>query len=249
MRSRASAWRSCCSSPPGSCSPGWPRSVRSPHWARSAACCSPRPSASSASRSPPPPASGGRRSGSRSRRPAASLRWRVWPPARAPVRRGGGPAPPRPLRSVSADAEQVLHGELVEPLERQPALAERLRVELLGAQLVERLALAQRRDGELGHPRGLERLRNLRVGPEGLHLVPQDQVVAHAGAGGLPDALDVLGARRLVVEVQVAVVGAAAARAQQRVDRPEGAAQVARPEAQVLVEARPVLAVEVDVEE
>ena len=35
----------------------------------------------------------------------------------------------------------------------------------------------------------------------------------------------------------------------QRVHRPEGAPQVARAEAQVLVEARPVLAVEVDVEE
>ena len=68
-------------------------------------------------------------------------------------------------------------------------------------------------------------------------------------ARGLPDALDVLGARRLVVEVHVAVVGPAGAGAQQRVDGPERAAQVARAEAQVLVEARTVLAVEVDVEQ
>ena len=55
----------------------------------------------------------------------------------------------------------------------------------------------------------------------------------------------VLGARRLVVEVPRAGVAAGL----QRVDGPERAAQVAGAEAQVLVEARAVLAVEVDVEQ
>ena len=81
------------------------------------------------------------------------------------------------------------------------------------------------------------------------HLLAQDQVVAHARPGGLPDAVHRLGARRLEVEVDVAVVRSAAGAAEQRVDGPERAAQVAGAEPQVLVVARPVLAVEVDVEE
>ena len=75
--------------------------------------------------------------------------------------------------------------------------------------------------------------------------VSQDQVVAHAGARGLPDSGDVLGPRRLVVEVLRSGVPAAL----QGVHDPEGAAQVAGAEAQVLVEAGTVLAVQVDVEQ
>ena len=94
-----------------------------------------------------------------------------------------------------------------------------------------------------------QRLGDLRVRPERAHLLPQDQVVAHAGTGGLPDTVDVLAARGLVVEVQVPVVPGAATCALEDVDGPERTPQVARPEAQVLVEAGPVLPVEVDVEQ
>ena len=60
-----------------------------------------------------------------------------------------------------------------------------------------------------------------------------------------PDAVHVLGARRLEVEVPRAVVAAVL----DDVDGPERAAGVAGAEAQVLVVARAGLAVEVDVEE
>src|SRR5437763_11378818 len=85
----------------------------------------------------------------------------------------------------------------------------------------------------------------LRVGPERAHLGPQDQVVAHAGGRGRPDTLVVLGPRRLVVEVHRAVVAAGL----ERVHHPERAAHVARAEPQVLVVPRPVLPVQVDVEQ
>ena len=59
---------------------------------------------------------------------------------------------------------------------------------------------------ELADPGGLQRRGDLGVGAEGLDLLAQDQVVAHAAARGLPDAVHRLGARRLEVEVHVAVV-------------------------------------------
>ena len=60
-----------------------------------------------------------------------------------------------------ANAEQVVHRELVEPLEAETALGQRVRVVRCLAQLVERLAGAQRRLGELGDPRGGESPRPL----------------------------------------------------------------------------------------
>ena len=81
-----------------------------------------------------------------------------------------------------------------------------------------------------------QRLLDLRVGAEGPHLLAQDQVVAHAALGGGPDAVLVLGARRLEVEVPGAVVAAVL----DDVDGPERAAGVAGAEAQVLVVARAV---------
>ena len=99
------------------------------------------------------------------------------------------------------------------------------------------------------HLGGLERGLHGGVGAERLHPLAQHEVVAHARLRGVPDAVHRLGARRLVVEVDVAVVGVGGPGAEEGVDGPEGAAQVARTEPQVLVEARSVLPVEVDVEE
>src|SRR5260370_1057759 len=107
------------------------------------------------------------------------------------------------------------------------------------------LARGQRGHGRPGRARRGQRGGHLGVGPERPRLLPQDQVVAHAGAGRLPDPVVVLGARRLVVEVHRPVVAAG----QQRVDHPERAARVARAEPKVLVVSRPVLPVEVDVEQ
>ena len=77
------------------------------------------------------------------------------------------------------------------------------------ADVVEGLARRHGRHLELVDAGRLQCRGDLRVGAERLHLVPQDQVVAHAGASRLPDPVHRLGARRLVVEVHEAVVAAA----------------------------------------
>ena len=127
----------------------------------------------------------------------------------------------------------------------QPALGQRVDVGARLADVAPGLAGIQRRRAELVHARGAQRRGHLRVGPERPHLGPQDQVVAHAGGRGRPDALVVLGPRRLVVEVHRAVVAAGL----ERVHHPERAAHVAGAEPQVLVVPRPVLPVQVDVEQ
>src|SRR5207253_3050176 len=98
---------------------------------------------------------------------------------------------------------------------------------------------------ELVDPSRLERLGHLRVGPEGSSALLEDEVVAHAAGRGCPDTSDVLRTRRLEVEVPRALVVAPL----EQVDEHERALDVAGTEAQVLVELRAVLAVEVDVEQ
>ena len=142
-------------------------------------------------------------------------------------------------------AVEVLKRELVQVLVGQPALGQRVHVGAGLAYVAPGLAGVQRRRAELVHARGPQRRGHLRVGPERPYLGPQDQVVAHAGGRGHPDALVVFGPRRLVVEVHRAVVAAGL----ERVHHPERAAHVARAEPQVLVVPRPVLSVQVDVEQ
>src|ERR1035441_5551074 len=84
-----------------------------------------------------------------------------------------------------------------------------------------------------------------RSGAERPDLIPQDQVIAHARGGGRPDTLVVLGPGRLEVEVHRAVVAAGL----QGVHHPERAARIPGPEPQILVVARAVLPVQVDVEQ
>ena len=150
-----------------------------------------------------------------------------------------------PRASLRAHAVQVLQRELVQVLVGQPALGQRFGVGVRLADVAPGLAGVQRRRAELVHARGVQGRGYLRVGPERAHLGPQDQVVAHAGGRGRPDTLVVLGPRRLVVEVHRAVVAAGL----ERVHHPERAAHVARAEPQVLVVPRPVLPVQVDVEQ
>src|SRR5918995_580558 len=106
---------------------------------------------------------------------------------------------------------------------------------------VKRLAIRQRRQREIRHPRRRESLDDLGVGAERTDLVAQDQVVAHAGARAFPHAVDVLGAWWLVVEMDEAVVAPAGAGTLQHVDRPERTSEIAGSEAQILVIPWPVL--------
>ena len=55
--------------------------------------------------------------------------------------------------------------------------------------------------GQLVQARGAQRLLDLRVGAEGGRALLEDEVVAHAARGRRPHAVEVLGARRLEVEV------------------------------------------------
>ena len=105
-------------------------------------------------------------------------------------------------------------------------------VERLGAEVGEGLARGRgsvRRAGRRG--RRVSACLDLGVGAEGADLLAQDQVVAHAAGRRGPDAVHVLGARRLEVEVARAVVAAVL----DDVDGPERAAGVAGAEPQVLV--------------
>ena len=104
---------------------------------------------------------------------------------------------------------------------------------------------------ELGDLGGGQRLLHLGVGAERRGPLLEQQVGAHVRGRRRPDAVEVLGAQRLVVEVPRAVVGRGAARTAvlEQVDEEERAQQVAVAEHEVLVELRAVLAVEVDVEE
>src|SRR5881628_1122557 len=117
----------------------------------------------------------------------------------------------RPRKSASATlshAQQQLQGELVEPLVGVPLPPDRRQVEHLGLE----------RAGPLGTEedacRGLvslasatprpqlgQELLDLRIGVETLDPFPQDEVRAHASGGEVPDAVLVLGAVGVAVEV------------------------------------------------
>src|SRR5689334_9586042 len=149
-------------------------------------------------------------------------------------------------------AEDVLERELVEPLVVHAAGTGDLRVEVhIGLdQPLPALAGVQRGLGERGHPGRLQRGRHLRIGPERGRPLLQQQIGLHAPGGGRPHTGEVLGPRRLEVEVPGSGVDrAGAAGALEQVDGEERALQVAGAEPQVLVVLDAVLAVEVDVEQ
>ena len=146
-------------------------------------------------------------------------------------RASGQQRPAWPGNASRSRAVEVFQGELVEVLERHPALRRGLGVELLGAQRGDRLAVGQRGDGQLVDTRVAQCLLDLGVAAERRRLGLEDQVVAHARSGRHPDPVDVLRPRRLEVEVPGTVVAAGL----EDVDGPERAARVAGAEAQVLV--------------
>ena len=185
------------------------------------------------------------------RGPARRSRRRGPPPCRTgstsrPRRRGVYPRAP----------EQVLDGELVRGARsrsraRRPCRRRSPRTRCgrrAGRRSVSPAASVGLR--ELGDPAGGQRLLHLGVGPERRRPLLEQQVRAHVGGGRRPDAVDVLGAQRLVVEVPRAVVGGRRrAAVLQQVDQDERVEQVAVAEDQVLVVLGAALAVEVDVEE
>ena len=72
---------------------------------------------------------------------------------------------------------------------------------------------------------------SLRISPEGAGLGPQDQVVTHAGGRRIPDAVVVLGA----VGVGVEVAGAGVPCVLEQFDQVEGVADAFASKAEVLV--------------
>src|SRR3954447_4374671 len=157
---------------------------------------------------------------------------------------------------MSAGAEQVLQGQLREADGADAAVAGGHGIEVLerravAQQVLVGLALGQGRLRGLGHARLGQGLLHLGVGAEGQRPLLEQQVAAHVGRRGIPDAPDLLGAQRLVVEVPRALVARAARREAvlQQVDGGERGQQVAVAEDEVLVVPRPFLAVEVEVEQ
>ena len=110
-----------------------------------------------------------------------------------------------------ASADEVLDGPLVEGDEVVVARGRGLGVEVLegaavGQEVGRGLALAQGGLAQLVDARDPQGLLDGRVGAEGPGLVGQLEVHLHVRRGRLPHALDAVGARGLVVEVDGALV-------------------------------------------
>src|SRR5436305_10798582 len=147
--------------------------------------------------------------------------------------------------SVLARTQQQLHRELVEPLVSVALATHRRQVERLSF--------------ECACPLGAERYRAVPTAPaaqlrqqrldfgvviEALHLLLQNQVGAHAAGGEGPDAVLVLRA----VGVAVEMPHAGPAGVLEQLDEEKRRLGVVAPEPQVLVEAPRLLPVQVDVE-
>src|SRR4051794_36262272 len=118
-------------------------------------------------------------------------------------------APPR--LSPSADAEEMLDGQALDPSEPVAALTRRLEVKVLvGRPVAEKLLVAlagvQRRLCQLSDLGGGQRLLHLGIRPKAPRPLAQAQVELHVRERRLPHTFDALGAQRLVVEVSVSVV-------------------------------------------
>src|SRR5690606_39174842 len=145
-------------------------------------------------------------------------------------------------------AEQHLDGELIQTLVIQAACAERrpverVRLELLG--LLRAVRAEHRADAVRIGVDLLQDGLNLLIGVPLLGLLLEDQVGAHAAPRKLLHALVALGAVGVRVEVAAAVI----ADILQELHEEEGALEVDRAEAEVLVVAPEGLIVEVDVEQ
>src|SRR5690606_25177763 len=159
---------------------------------------------------------------------------------RDPVPERVGVSSERVLRG-SASAHQVLGCQLLQAHEAE-ALAAQVGVGvevLVGAavreEVVVALALVEGRLRQLGDLGGLQGLLHLGVGAERGRALLEQQVHPHVRGRRVPDALLVLGAAGLVVEVTGAVVGgrAAGAAVLEQVHQSEGVVQVAVTEAEI----------------
>src|SRR5256714_6450072 len=147
--------------------------------------------------------------------------------------------------SALARTQQQLHRELIEPLVGIALTADRRQIERPGLERASTLraeghALARRPApaAEL-----LQERLDFRVVIEALHLFLQDQVGAHAAGGEGPDAVLVLRA----VGVAVEVPHAGPAGVLEQLDEEKRRLRIVAPEPQVLVEAPRLLPVQADV--
>src|SRR6266516_4824338 len=153
----------------------------------------------------------------------------------------------RPRKSASATlshAQQQLHGELVKPLIGVSLPPDRREVERLGLERAGPLGTEDDAFPAPGPQLGQE-LLNLRIGVEALGPLLQDQVGAHAPGGEVPDAVLVLRAIGVAVEVP----HPRPARVFEQLHEEESSLGVVAPEPQVLIEASLFLPVQVDVKQ
>ena len=155
-------------------------------------------------------------------------------------------------RRSAPHAVQVLERELVEPLEAPCLAGCGLGVEALRDAAAARDSPAS----SVGTPSSSTRASrsaclHLGVGAERRGALLEQQVGAHVGRGRVPHAVDVLGARGLVVEVARAVVAGPPSGPpfSSRSTRANALSRSPWPKTQVLVVLDAALAVEVDVEE
>src|SRR5439155_18509130 len=146
----------------------------------------------------------------------------------------------------SSDTQQQLHRQLIESFVgitpgTQRWEVERLALEPAGALRAEHETLG----GTAPGAQLVQDLSDLRVAVEALHLGLQDQVGAHAAGGERPHTVFVFGA----VGVTVEVAHAGPARVLEQLDEEESPFGIVAPEAEVLIEAADLLAVQVDVEQ
>src|SRR5579875_1216957 len=147
-----------------------------------------------------------------------------------------------------ADAHNKLYCELIELLITVAALCQCLYIKGCLFQLAGVLRAISAQQPSIGlvtTVKVVQKPLDLRVSVEALHFRLEHIIGAHAAQGEVPHALFVLGA----VGVSVEVVRAIVVLIFQQLDEEEHALDVLGSKADVLVEARPALVVEVDVEE
>ena len=140
----------------------------------------------------------------------------------------------------------MLDSELVEMGEPEPVHSRRLEVEVLESgpvseQVLMGLALLECRRAELCDLARSQGFLHGRVGAEGCRPFFQEQVSLHIGCRRGPDAGCILCPHGLVIKMPGAVIGrpTPGASVLEKVDKVEGAQQVAMTEDEVLVELRP----------
>src|SRR4029453_9626066 len=158
--------------------------------------------------------------------------------------------------SRSADAEEVFNSQTLDPGEAVALLPGGVEIVVFeGTAVIEQLLvglpIVEGWLAQFADPACLERLLHFRIGTKRTCPVPQRQVKLHVGCRRLPHAVNVLGTQRLVIKVPGSVIGRSTTGRSilQKVNGGKGLQQIAVAEDQILIEAWPLLPVEVDVEQ